>query len=92
MLFGLQTNSLIGEAINMATAASMMLSPITNDGGAGPSGRSCSRSSTGPDGGKGAAMRSGFEANGCASARPIQMISSGKRRPPSDQLFSKLTA
>src|SRR5258707_14988209 len=63
-----------------------MLSPIINDVGAGPSGRSSSRSSTEPDGGKGTTMRSGFEGNGCASARlfaPIAPISGGKRHPPS---------
>src|SRR6266850_7002354 len=63
-----------------------MLSPIINDVGAGPSGRSSSRSSTEPDGGKGTTMRSGFEGNGCASTRlfaPIATISGGKRHPPS---------
>src|SRR6266853_3271552 len=49
-------------------------------------GRSSSRSSTGPDGGNGTTMRSGFQRNSCASARlfaTIATISGGKRHPPS---------
>src|SRR5258706_6704262 len=59
-----------------------MLSPIINDVGAGPAGRS-SRSSTEPDGGKGTTMHSGFEGNGGASVRLFAPISGGKRHPPS---------
>jgi len=51
-----------------------MLPPITNDVGAGPSGRSSSHSST---------LHGGFEANGCASAKLFAAISGGKRHPPS---------